>query len=420
MSEEKQLPGKFNRSAISVEEAQQLILPYVQAGGSETVPLLEAKGRVLAVNIVAPHPFPHFRRSSMDGFAIRSADTYGASPEQPVMLEVIDEIPAGSLPSSMIEEGMAARLMTGAKVPDQADAVVMLEHTEIRESGNKTFIFLNQEVESGAYIVPIGFELEQDSLLLQAGTEIGAGEITVLATFGIHQAQVKRKPKVAICATGSELLNIEEPLADGKIRNSNTYTLACQIEEAGGEPYILDAIIDDLHIAKNRVEEALAAYDMLITTGGVSIGDFDIMADLVQDGSLKLLFNKVAMRPGSVTTAAVSGDKLLFALSGNPGACFVGFEMFVRPAIRTVLGAEDLFLRQVEAVLAADYGRMNTFTRYVRSRLYLKDGLLHVLPAQLDESGVMITIKDSDGIMVVPPREQGLKAGERVQVILLP
>ncbi|GGA25306.1 gephyrin-like molybdotransferase Glp [Paenibacillus physcomitrellae] len=412
--------AKFKRNIVQPDQAQQLIMPYVKLLETEHVALTEARGRFLAEPVLAPHPYPHFRRSGMDGYALRSEDTKGAATDKPVTLEVIDEIPAGSLPGVPLRPGTAARIMTGAKVPDEADAVVMLEMTEKLEQEGQTLFTLKREIEAGTNLTPIGRELQAQDLLLEAGRMISAGETSVLATFGYHQVLVRRRPRVAICSTGSELLRVEEPLQDGRIRNSNTYTLACQVQDAGGEPYILDSIADDLELAKQRVMKALEEYDIVITSGGVSVGDYDIMADLVQEGSVTMLFNKVAMRPGSVTTAAVYGDKLLFALSGNPGACFVGFELFARPAIRGMLGASDPYLPRLEAVLGEDYTKINNFTRFVRGSLEYKEGRVYVHPAKLDESGVMITIKDSDVLIVVPPTSTGFTAGQQVTAILLP
>ncbi|AWB44815.1 molybdopterin molybdenumtransferase MoeA [Paenibacillus sp. CAA11] len=410
--------SKFRRTALQVADAQQLILPRVPRAAVETVNLIEAQGRILAEKVIAPHPYPHFRRSGMDGFALRSEDTKGASSEEMVWLEVVDEIPCGSLPSVVLKPGMVARIMTGAKVPDEADAVVMLEMTETRESGG-TFIGLKREIEAGKNVTPVGQELAQGELILDHGRAISAGEISVLATFGIANVQVAVKPRVAIFSTGSELLRVDEPLQDGKIRNSNTYTLAAQVRAAGAEPFMLEAIEDDLVLAKGRVEQALAEYDFVITTGGVSVGDFDIMADLVREDGVELLFNKIAMRPGSVTTAAVKNGKLLFALSGNPGACFVGFELFVRPAIQTMMGSVTPYLTSFEAILGSDYNKVNNFTRFVRGRTEIQEGKVYVYPAALDESSVMITIKDSDCLIVIPPTTNGVTAGESVQVLKL-
>jgi molybdopterin molybdotransferase len=411
---------KFRRKALQVTEAQAKIMPYAKETEAETVSLPEAFGRILAERVSAPHPYPHFRRSGMDGFAILSCDTTGCHAGQPVLLEVVDEVPAGSVPKVKLKPGQATRIMTGAKVPDEADAVVMFEMTESVAQAGKTYIRLIREIEPGKNITPIGLELSKGDVILEAGCKLSAGEISVLATFGIHRVPVMKRPRIAVFSTGSELLRVDEPLQDGRIRNSNTYMLYSQIIEAGGEPILFEAIEDDLAQAKAQVEAAFANYDMVVTTGGVSVGDYDIMADLVSGGSMDMLFNKVTMRPGSVTTAAVKDGKLLFALSGNPGACFVGFELFVRPAIGRMMGIPQPFLTELTAELARPYAKINNFTRFVRGRLEVREGKLYAIPAELDESGVMITIKDSDALIVIPPSSAGMEAGRQVTVLKLP
>lgn len=416
----KPVQDKFRRKALPVAEAQAKILPCAGRLGTESVALPEAQGRILAERVTAPHPYPHFRRSGMDGFAILSGDTAGCGAEHPVLLEVVDEIPCGSLPTVPLGPGTAARIMTGAKVPDEADAIVMFEMTETVHQDGKTFIRLIREINQGKNITPVGLELAEGDVILEPGRKLGPGEISVLATFGIHRVPVMKRPRIAVFSTGSELLRIDEPLQDGRIRNSNTYMLYSQIKDAGGEPFILEAIEDDLATARQRVEAAFAEYDAVVTTGGVSVGDFDIMADLVSGRDVEMLFNKVTMRPGSVTTAAVKDGKLLFALSGNPGACFVGFELFVRPAIGQMLGAPQPFLPELTAELARPYAKINNFTRYVRGRLEVREGKLYAYPAELDESNVMITIMDSDALIVIPPTNAGKEAGEQVTVLKLP
>lgn len=411
---------KFRRKALQVTEAQAKIMPYAKETEAQTVSLPEAFGRILAERVSAPHPYPHFRRSGMDGFAILSCDTTGCHAGQPVLLEVVDEVPAGSVPKVKLKPGQATRIMTGAKVPDEADAVVMFEMTESVAQAGKTYIRLIREIEPGKNITPIGLELSKGDVILEAGCKLSAGEISVLATFGIHRVPVMKRPRIAVFSTGSELLRVDEPLQDGRIRNSNTYMLYSQIIEAGGEPILFEAIEDDLAQAKAQVEAAFANYDMVVTTGGVSVGDYDIMADLVSGGSMDMLFNKVTMRPGSVTTAAVKDGKLLFALSGNPGACFVGFELFVRPAIGRMMGIPQPFLTELTAELARPYAKINNFTRFVRGRLEVREGKLYAIPAELDESGVMITIKDSDALIVIPPSSAGMEAGRQVTVLKLP
>lgn len=196
--------------------------------------------------------------------------------------------------------------------------------------------------------------------------------------------------------------------------------LEALIREAGGEPVMLGAIIDDLELARSKVQMALESYDLVITTGGVSVGDYDIMGDLVREQSGEMLFNKIAMRPGSVTTAAVRGGSILLALSGNPGACFVGFQLFARPVIGLMQGAVQPYLPEWTAVLGEDYKRANSFTRYVRARLEIREAVLYAYPAAVDESSVTVTIKDSDCLIVIPPDSGQLSAGDKVTVLKLP
>ncbi|MGF7047445.1 molybdopterin molybdotransferase [Paenibacillus sp. DS2015] len=411
--------SKFNRKAIKVREAQNLIASHIHPIEIESVDLQESHGRTLAQTIRAPHPYPAFRRSMMDGYAICSTDTIQCSSELPVWLEVIDDIPCGTVSNKMIAPGTTARIMTGAQVPEGADAVIMFEKVELREKNGITWAGLSTHIEQGSSITPIGLELQAEEEILKQGDTIEAGEISVLATFGIHRVEVYRRPRVAIFSTGSELLKIDEPLQPGKIRNSNTYMIASQVLEAGGEPVILDAIMDDLSLAQSKVEEALMEYDMVVTSGGVSVGDYDIMGDLVRTDCVTMLYNKVSMRPGSVSTAAIKDGKCLFALSGNPGACFVGFELFVRPSIRMMMLDPNPYLPEWTATLGADYDKINSFTRFVRAKIQVREGVVFATPTGVDESGVMITIKDSDCFIIVPPAQEGLKAGVKVTIIVL-
>ncbi|MBO2942982.1 molybdopterin molybdotransferase MoeA [Paenibacillus sp. F411] len=412
---------RFTRKALQVPAAQELVLSHVAAGHTELISTVTSDGRTLAETVQAPHDYPAFRRSGMDGYAVRAQDTVPDDGELP-WLEVIDDVPCGAVPKEAITAGTAARIMTGAQVPEGADAVVMLEVTEQRVENGKKLVTVKKPAASGQHITPIGFEIPSGEVLLKPGRLIGPGELSVLATFGVHQVNVYRKPVVGIFSTGSELLDITDPLEPGKIRNSNTYMLAAQIVEAGAEPVVMDAIPDDIELAKAKVEEALKAYDLVVTTGGVSVGDYDIMGDLVRSGSMDMLFNKVAMRPGSVTTAAVQDGRLLFALSGNPGACYVGFLLFVRPAIRKMLGMpkDKLRLPSWSAKLGRAYTKVNNFTRFVRGTLEVSDGQVVAYPAQLDESSVMVTIKDSSCLIIIPPELKGASEGTEVNVLLLP
>lgn len=414
--------AKFHRTAVQVPEAQAKIAARAAVGRIEYVPLASAHGRTLAAPIAAPHAYPFFRRSGMDGFAIQSSDTAEASSDHQVWFRVIDDIPCGYTPEHTITPGTAARIMTGAQVPDGADAVVMMEMTESKQEQGDHWIALKRQIQAGANITPIGLEVQEGQQLLEAGTVIGAGEQSVLATFGVADVPVFERPKVAIFATGTELLEVHEPLQPGRIRNSNSYMLRSLVIEAGGEPVMYGAIADDVNTARAKLEEAIRDNDIVVTTGGVSVGDYDIMGELVLEEQMQLLFNKVTMRPGSVTTAAVYKDKLLFALSGNPGACFVGFNLFVRPALRAMQADSNPYLEEWNVILEDGYAKVNNFTRFVRGRTIIRDGRVYAVPAasRVDESSVMITIKDSDCLIVIPPEKKGIAAGEQVTILKLP
>ncbi|WNS45034.1 gephyrin-like molybdotransferase Glp [Paenibacillus sp. MMS20-IR301] len=412
--------SKFQRTVISVEEAGARLAAYAVLLEQEVVPLNQSCGRMLAEPVHTPHPFPAFDRSAMDGFAVLAADTAAATEDNKVWLEIADFIPCGAVASRDVTSGTAARIMTGAQIPGSADTVIMMEATESRVVNGITYVGICKPQEAGLHITPCGLEMQTGELVLQAGKIIGAGDIAVLAALGVSAVPVRRRPKVAVFATGTELLDVSVPLEPGKIRNSNSPMLEALIKEAGGEPVMLGTIADNLELARHKVQMALEAYDLVITTGGVSVGDYDIMGDLVREQSGEMLFNKIAMRPGSVTTAAVRGGTLLLALSGNPGACFTGFQLLARPVIGMMQGAAQPKLPEWNARLGADYKRSNSYTRFVRARLELREGMLYAHPAAVDESSVMVTIKDSDCLIVIPPNSGLISAGELVTIIKLP
>nr|WP_330218822.1 molybdopterin molybdotransferase MoeA [Brevibacillus choshinensis] len=308
--------------------------------------------------------------------------------------------------------------MTGAMVPQKADAVIMLEMTDDFEEQGITYITIKKEIHPGQNLTPIG-QITKGDCVLQKGVEIRAGEIALLATFGLSYVKVYKRPTIAIFATGSELLPLEAPLCSGKIRNSNSYMLAALIQEAGGIPLLMGSIPDEADKAQALILEAFSAADFVITSGGVSVGDYDILVDIFQNWEGKMLFNKVAMRPGSPTTAGVWNDQFLFALSGNPGACFVGFELFVRPVILGMQGIQNRYMRDFTAFLGEDFKKVNAFPRYVRGKSYISDGKVFVKPAGIDQSSVTVSIKDSDCLIKIPPGSKGMLQGELVSVLLI-
>ncbi len=409
-------PERFRRKAVHPEEAQQAILQHVRILGPENVGLHEAWGRHLAEALIAPHPFPPFRRSGMDGYAVRTPDLEHARPDRPAELAVLENLPGGKEPKHPLGPGQASRIMTGGMVPQGADAVVMLEMVTAGERDGRPFVRIGKSVPPGAHISEIGSEIREGEKLLPAGRSIGAGESALLASCGCARVAVTRRPRVAILSTGSELLEVDEPLAPAKIRNSNAPMLAALVREFGAEPILLGKVPDDAEAAGKLLRRTLAGCDLLLTSGGVSVGDYDVMVDILAQPDVKLLFNKIAMRPGSPTSAAMFGEKPVLALSGNPGACFVGFHLFAVPALSRMLGMEQTVQPSYTAFLDEDFPKVNAYRRYVRASASIRDGQAWATPTGDDKSSLMTTIAGADCLIEIPPTKEGLKRGHPVKV----
>ena len=264
-----------------------------------------------------------------------------------------------------------------------------------------------------------GEDAKKGDILVKKGTMINPGIIGLLATFGYAEVPVAKKPVVGLFATGSELLDVSEPLQPGKIRNSNSHAISAQIQRAGGEVRFYGKLKDEFDLSYEAISSALEEVDLLITTGGVSVGDFDLLPDIYRKIGADVLFNKVAMRPGSVTTVAVFNNKFLFGLSGNPSASYVGFELFARPIIRTMLFSELPHLRKEKAQLAEDFLKPNPFSRLLRTRLFFESGQLKVIPSGVDKSNITTSLAGANSLTVLPGGTRGFKTGDIVDVLLL-
>ncbi|MGM0873422.1 MAG: gephyrin-like molybdotransferase Glp [Bacillota bacterium] len=407
------------RRPLAVREAIEKVLSYSVHGESERVSLQESYERFLAEDLLADHPVPPFDRSPYDGFAIRSIDTKQASADQPAEFEIIDEIGAGSVSEYTLGEMQAIRIMTGAQIPSGCDAVVMLELTKVYEKADKVMMSIKRPFNKGDNISFKGEDTQKGSILVKKGSYISPGIIALLATFGYAKVSVVKKPSIGIIATGSELLDVGEPLVPGKIRNSNSFMIEAQARRSGAEPVYLGKLMDDLDECYEAVKKALQNVDFLITTGGVSVGDFDYLPEIYKRLGAKVLFNKVAMRPGSVTTVAEYNGKLLFGLSGNPSACYVGFELFVRPIVRTFLSSKRPHLQRVTAVLGKDFLKPNPFTRFVRGQISLTEGKIVASPVGLDKSNVVTSLADANAFIILPGGTRGYQTDDCVDVLLI-
>ncbi|WP_273131042.1 gephyrin-like molybdotransferase Glp [Metabacillus sp. HB246100] len=407
------------RKPLSVKVAIDRVMNYAIEGIGEKLSLDQSYGRFLAEDLVADHPVPPFDRSPYDGFAIRSIDSKNARSDYPIEFEVIDEIGAGSVSEYTLGNMQAIRIMTGAQLPVGSDAVVMLELTTVTKRNKKTYMTLKRSFNEGDNISFKGEDTQAGTVLVKKGTYITPGVVALLATFGYDSVTVSRKPKIGIIATGSELLEVGEPLVPGKIRNSNSYMIMSQVHRSGAEPVYLGKLQDDLDSCYEAVKNALTKVDFLITTGGVSVGDYDFLPDIYNRLGANVLFNKVAMRPGSVTTVAEVNGKLLFGLSGNPSACYVGFELFVRPVVRYYLQSSQPHLKMIQATLGKDFLKPNPFTRFVRGKLTYSDSRLEALPVGLDKSNVVTSLADATVFITLPGGTRGFKAGDQVNALLL-
>lgn len=408
---------RFSRQMMTVEEALRRLLGRLTKMEEEEVGIGESYGRILARDIVATCDMPPFDRSPLDGYAVRAADTEAASVDSPVYLQVVETVAAGEVPRIAVSPGCATRIMTGAMMPDGADAVIMFEQTE-NPGQLAQQVGVKRALRAGENISRRGEEIAEGSVVARAGERINAGTIALLATFGYARVHVYRKPRIGLMATGIELVAVDQPLDAGKIRNSNTPMLSALIAEAGGIPHIFPVLPDDRKSAKETLLGYIREVDLLLSSGGVSVGDFDVMASLVDDEEVELLFNRIAMRPGSPTTAVLLSGKPLLALSGNPGACFVGFELFARPALHKLGGWEETGPRTIQARLATSYEKPCPHPRFLRGRLDQEGGILLARPDFNDKAGNLGTLKNSECLIVIPPGGKGKQEGELVDVIV--
>ncbi len=403
---------------ISVEQALEKILSYVDVLGEDERPILDCLGQVLAEDIYSPINVPPLDNSAMDGYAIRSIDTQGVSHQSPRLLRVIDTVTAGSIPRCEVKPGTAIRIMTGAPIPKGADSVVRFEDTdEPQRKGNITEVGILREVKVSSHIRRAGEDIAQGSIALRQGTVIRPSEIGVLASLGRSMVKVIRRPVVAILATGDELVDITQPLPPGKIYNSNTYSVAALVMRYGGVPKIIGIALDseDSLVAKLRM--ALDS-DMLITTGGVSMGDYDVVKDiLAREG--EILFWQVRMKPGKpLAFGRIKGIPHL-GLPGNPVSSMITFELFARPAIFKMMGKKNLAKPIIEAIVENPVVNNDGRRIFARAVVEKRDGQYFARLTGSQGSGVLTSMTLANGLVIVPEDKAGVAAGDTVQVMML-
>ncbi|MTT31828.1 molybdopterin molybdenumtransferase MoeA [Terrilactibacillus sp. BCM23-1] len=409
----------LTRKPIPVEEAVQKLAAVSKQLSNETIHLEDSFGRVLANDLYATHPIPSYTRSPYDGYAIPSMSTSKAEKGHSVFLEIVGTVGRENEWSGTIKEGQAVKVMTGSPLPNGADSVIMTERAKVVEKPGEKYIEIRRPVSKGENVSQIGEDIKENQLLVKKGTVLNPGIIASLATFGYNNITVTRKPKVGIIAAGNNLSNLEEPLQFGKVRNSNTYMLIAQCNRCRMDPHNYGQIGNQLDNAIEKIRNVLNETDVVITTGGISVGDDDDMPRIYKELGAKVLFNKIAMRPGSITSAAVIHNKLLIGLSGNPAACYVGFELFARPVIKMMLGQSKPFIKRTQAILHKDFPKPSPVTRFVRGKISFCDGKIYVEPSGKDKSNMVSSLLESNSFIVLQAGTKGYSAGSLVDVLLL-
>ncbi len=411
---------------LSVEEAYERVMASFGPLEAVEAPLLECMGQTLAEDVTSPLALPPLANSGMDGYALRGTDIAGASKDSPIRLPVIGIVAAGQMPGRAVEAGTAMRIMTGAPVPDGADTVVPFEETDEvqRKSEGRPLdeVAVFSEMPAGANVRPAGEDIRIGELVLEAGTVIRAAEVGVLASLGLDRARVIRRPLVSVLATGDELETAGSSLAGGRIYDSNSFSVAASVVACGGVPRLLGIARDNLEDLHAKLA-ATAGSDLVITSAGVSKGDYDIVKDVLeQRGAMN--FWSVRMRPAKpLAFGHLRGeggkDVPLLGLPGNPVSAMVAFEMFARPAIRAMLGRPLRARPAVDGILTGPIRNYDGRRVYARVEVELKNGVYYATPTGPQGSNILTSMSRANGLAICPEDLPAKQAGEQIRIIML-
>jgi molybdopterin molybdotransferase len=415
---------------LSVEQATERILPVFEPLESIEAPLDRSLGMVLAEDVVAYHDVPLTDNSAFDGYAVRAADIATASKESPIRLHVVYDLQAGAVGEAPIGNGEAVRIMTGAPVPNGADTVVGFELTDREDWGkfgidprgiseqDRSFVTVLEAEEKGENIRLAGEDVQKGQVALSKGTELRPGAIGVLASIGYGRVPVHRRPVVAVIPTGDEVVEVTDPILPGKVRNSHAWALESQVRRYGGNPRRWNIVPDEIDAVQENLRTAADVADLILTIGGVSMGDYDLVKNVV--GSYGTVdFWQIAMRPGKpLVFGHIEGTPIL-GLPGNPVSGLVVFEQFGRPAVRKMLGFTKLRKPTVEAVLKEGVRGKRRRRIYARVRVERVDGGYECWPTGEQGSGIMSSMAKADGLAIISEDRDGVSAGETVTVQML-
>ncbi|MBI6871649.1 gephyrin-like molybdotransferase Glp [Clostridium aciditolerans] len=393
---------------ITIEEALEIVLKETKVLGFETVNILNSLNKVLAEDIYSKDNLPPFDKSAMDGYAIISDDTENASEEKPVKLKIKGTIKAGDFYKGQLKCGEALKIMTGAPVPNGADAVIQIENVE---ADNEEVAIFNP-VEKNKNILNLGEEIKKGDIALLSGMTIRPSEIGLMASLGFSSAKVFKVPKMIVITTGDELIDVSEELISGKIRDCNGYSLMALGKNLQADVKFYGIVRDDMDVLFKKMQEAFEEGDIIITSGGVSAGDYDFVENCLKELGADIKFSSVAIKPGKPFTFAKYKDKLFFGLPGNPLAVINTFEQFVSPAAKKMMGKSDIHNKQFKVILGEDFKSVKGRTNYVYVNIEEKDGIYYAYKVGSQSSNQLLTISKANGIIILD--KEMVKAGEEV------
>jgi len=405
---------------IRQKKALDIVLSSVKPVGSEQAAINNSLNRITRSEIKAGCDLPLFSNSAMDGYAVRSEDLKGVSICSPRDLRVAEDIPAGHFPRRRVKKGEAARIMTGAPLPGGADSVVMVEFTKTsRECGSET-VSVHKAVRKGDHVRLRGEDVRKGDRVMSKGTSLTPQTLGMLAALGVAKVDVAKRPRVGILATGSELVDITKRPGRGKVRNCNTIMIRNQVFECGGEAVDLGIAGDTRVKIEGKIKSAFTKrLDTLIIMGGVSVGDYDFVKDVLLKLGMKLGFWKVAQRPGKPLLFGSVKGLPVFGLPGNPVSASVIFEEYARPYILSMQGAKEIFRPVISAVLTGDFDKRKGFKYFLRARLKIKKDRFYATLTGPQGSAIINSLVLADGIVIAPERTASLKKGQEVPVQLI-
>jgi molybdopterin molybdotransferase len=394
---------------IAVEEARQIILHSMQTQPVERIAFGQALGRTLAEPVISRDTIPPFDNSAMDGFAVRVEDVR----KTPILLPVVEEIPAGHFPEHAVGPGTCSRIMTGAPIPKGADAVVLIEWTSETETG---LIRFERAPLARQHIRYAGEDLRPGQEIIEAGTIVTPPVVGMLATLGYAEVAVRKAPTISVLSTGDELVDVSETPGPGQIRNSNGPALAAQVQSAGGSPKLLPIVRDNRSDIRKAIQTAMEA-DVILISGGVSVGDYDLIKQELDGMGLELLFWKVRQRPGKPLAFGFLNDRPVFGLPGNPVSSAICFEQYVRPALARMLGRKSMLRPRHPAILAEGINKQAGLHHFVRGKVYYDDaGRTMVQTTGAQGSHLYSSMVKADCIIHLPEKIEHPAAQTQVEI----